>query len=823
MSRVIAFFVAMLSLVSVASPGVARDLQFRYDARLDEQPQTLADQAVVRRSLESLRKQVVDRAAHYQAADAETKPRKLSELVATARARQQRLLATIETHPGAVIDSAVSAELRASLPASVQAYLEERVTLDGEMEVLYADEAQGGGRLIHGLRTGGRRLGVHFAEAAPELLTGDRVRVQGVRVAQELALGGSEQGVTLLAAGPLAGTTGVQRTAVIILSFQDKPTVTSVSNAEAADVLFKSPTSVNKFYQEASYGQTSVTGDVFGPYVVPFTSGTCNYSGMASAGENAAATAGVSLANYNRLVFAFPQTSCGWWGLAGVGGLTSRAWINGTFVNGVVAHEMGHNLGMSHSHAMECGDLAFGGSCSSVEYGDTMDTMGSAWPPKHFNAAQKERLGWLNSAGAPPITTVTTSGVYTIDPYHLPGPAPKALKIAAGSGGNYYIEFRQAAGFDAAAIGNNANLRNGVLVHWMAENQGNQIFLLDMTEQTSDWADPALALKDVFSDSNVTITPVWVGANAGVNVTFGAGGACVRKNPTLVVSPAAQTGAPDTAVTYKLTITNNDAGCGASDFNQSATVPTGWTASIGGTSIRLNPGASTATTVTVRPPSDAWGGTYSIQVSSANAAGGSAATATPTYTIPESGSVNNGSFTDYFNRPDGAVLGSGWTKTGGDLTIVGGRLETGPKQLLHAATVAGLTGASQQVEATFVANNATGGPRFGFFLRRADARNYYACYQQVGGTRVVGISKVQNGVETVLQTIKVTNPKNGTPFTVSCSAQGSTLTVTAAGKTVSVTDTTFTTGGVGLFMGYTKETTRRAAVHHADDFKAIVQ
>ena len=52
----------------------------------------------------------------------------------------------------------------------------------------------------------------------------------------------------------------------------------------------------------------------------------------------------------------------------------------------------------------------------------------------HFNAVQKELLGWLNYGGSPPITTVQTSGVYTIEPFETAGSNPKALKVKTPSG-----------------------------------------------------------------------------------------------------------------------------------------------------------------------------------------------------------------------------------------------------------------------------------------------------------------------------------------------------------------------------------------------------
>ena len=170
-----------------------------------------------------------------------------------------------------------------------------------------------------------------------------------------------------------------------------------------------------------------------------------------------------------------------------MGGNPSRAWLNGgTAAAGgmafrILSHEMGHNLGLYHSHSLDCGSVAIGGTCSSTEYGDVLDVMGSGHD--HFNAAQKERLGWLNWQQSPPITDVTTTGAYTIDPYETLSAQPKALKIPVPGGDVFYVEYRQQAL-------NGVNVSNGVIIHFMENGNSNGIYLLDMTPATSSWGAP---------------------------------------------------------------------------------------------------------------------------------------------------------------------------------------------------------------------------------------------------------------------------------------------------------------------------------------------
>ena len=118
---------------------------------------------------------------------------------------------------------------------------------------------------------------------------------------------------------------------------------------------------------------------------------------------------------------------------------------------------MGHDLGLYHSRT------------AADEYGDTLDIMGNP-SSDHFNAFQKERLGWLNYGAQPPITTVQATGDYFIGPYAAADANPKALKILKSTDPStglrtwYYVERRRGVGFDSS-IASNANVLNGVVVH----------------------------------------------------------------------------------------------------------------------------------------------------------------------------------------------------------------------------------------------------------------------------------------------------------------------------------------------------------------------
>jgi hypothetical protein len=553
----------------------------------------------------------------------------IKDLQALASTRKQLMLELMRRDPNQVLQVAVPDHILGSLPDELQAYFEQQVELEGELEVLY-EENETESRLRHFLKTATDRIELHFGgKAMPDLLSGSFVRVRGVRVEDELAIAGTADGSTTTTqsvqtlASIAPNTFGEQKVLVLLVNFQDKATQ-PWTTTQVRDIVFNT---VDSFYRESSYGQAWLAGDVFGWYTLPVSSATCDQNAIATYAKQAAIAAGINLSAYNRLVYAFPTLACGWTGWGTYGGNPSQAWINGSMSVRTVGHELGHGFGLYHARALDCGADVVGSNCSIIEYGDSWDILGQSGVVAHSHAAQKERLGWLGYGISPGLTVVQSSGTYWLDPYETLGSNPKAIKIlkstdpTTGKKTWYYVEFRRPIGFDSF-ISSNSSVMNGLVVHTGTEGYSFDEYLLDMTPATSSFSDGALVVGRSYNDPNInmTITPLSIGSSgASVMVSFGPQ-PCVRANPTVTISPSAsQWVSPGTTVSYSVSVTNTDtAGCVASSFDLRANVPTGWSALFDTSTVTLNSGQSANTMLRVTSPSLTANGYYNIGVDAVN-------------------------------------------------------------------------------------------------------------------------------------------------------------------------------------------------------------
>jgi hypothetical protein len=541
------------------------------------------------------------------------------------------------------------------MPKEVKKLLEQEQVLEGELEVFYEDyEDHSKSRLHHVLKTADGSVELHISNHAnvKSLQSGLKVRAKGwkfenideISESNFLVIGEQLEDLSVLVQdtssesstsngsfATLENTFGEQRTLVLLVNFQDNP-VQPWSIDEAQEMVFGK---VNDFYKENSFNQTWLTGDVRGYYTLPVNE-SCDYKGFETYITQAAEADGIDISNYSRKVYIYPKVdNCGWSGMGTVGGSPSRSWINGAFRLNTIGHELGHNFGLHHAQALECGTKTIGGTCYNYSYGDTLDIMGTS--NGHFNAFNKEQLGWIKPTNEE-MLTVNSSGSYLLEPYETaPDGAPKGLKIKRGTDSStgkslwYYIEYRQPIGFDGFLEGQTI-ITDGVVFHVATGDDLSSVQLLDMTPDSvnSDLADAALLAGQSYEDveAGITITTEWADSTgASVHVSF-AEPTCTQSEPAISVTSNQSTAmVPGSLKSYTVSVTNNDSdSCSSSNFLIEAEAPAGWTTTAA--TIDLVPGASDTVTLDVTSDELAPDGTYTITFNAFNSVDSSYYTST---------------------------------------------------------------------------------------------------------------------------------------------------------------------------------------------------
>ncbi|NVK39851.1 MAG: cadherin-like domain-containing protein [Oceanospirillaceae bacterium] len=627
------------------------------------------------------------------------KSRALDNLIAKAEERRALMLELATRDPATVLKVAIPDRQQLGMPAEVIALLEQKVELSGQSEVFYEDYEDGTHKLRRFVTTPfGERFQLQVTEPGLELHNGEDVTVEGVL----LAKADNDADGSLVAAGenvvtaqcctaestasstPPAGayTFGEQKTLVMLVNFQDKQEQ-PWTQEQVRDVVFGT---VNDFYLENSSGRTWLSGDVTGWFTLPMSSTVCDTNSVDSLATEAASAAGIDTSAYQRIVYAFPKNACGWGGLGTVGGSYSLAWLNGTVTPYVAGHELGHNFGLGHSAGLECKTDVIEGSCTSIAYGNRLDIMGGP-NTGHFNAFQKERLGWLDQG----LVTATGSGTYTLEPYSRDNSTTKAIKVPQGanSASAYYIEFRQPLGFDSFITNSTSdypidagNVTNGVVINRGSLSNYSSSRLLDMTPGTwansnFDFNDPALEVGQSFYDasSGIEITTNWVSGDQ-INVSINTASTdCIAAAPTLTLSPQTsdwvQAG---TTVEYVVSVVNNDSqACAPANYELSSTVPSGWSFSYASQTVSLAPGESASNSLFVTSSATTADGFYDIPVV---VSGGSAQVSDHVTYIVDSPVVNNAPLaqddnanTDYNNAVTIDVLSNDSDPDGDTLTV----------------------------------------------------------------------------------------------------------------------------------------------------------
>lgn len=270
--------------------------------------------------------------------------------------------------------------------------------------------------------------------------------------------GKADAGLAAQAFAPSGWTTGVKRVLVIRMRYPDQPAVDPISLDQLAPAWQQARDQLPGY----SHGMLDFERQLVVTPTVTLPKPTSDYVGKSWFEDllnDARAAAAGSGAGYNPLydsrfydLDAIVENVSGV--AASAGGVVGGKGIYVTGGNAKIqglAHELGHNLGLSHGSSASHGSATFGPlkpDASLIEYGDNHDLMGNSGstggsPLFHFNPTQKLILGWIGQAQAPRISS---NGTYRIYAHDQPGLTPQqvvALRIPHSAQEDVWYSFRQ--------------------------------------------------------------------------------------------------------------------------------------------------------------------------------------------------------------------------------------------------------------------------------------------------------------------------------------------------------------------------------------------
>jgi cysteine-rich repeat protein len=249
--------------------------------------------------------------------------------------------------------------------------------------------------------------------------------------------------------------------AVVLVYFSDFPNV-PYDPIYAEEKVFTDQYSVKNYYEEVSYGEMSISGNVYGWYELDGASSDyCDFVTNGMGGGcyvpnseifDLLTQDGVNVDEIDRTLVVLNGL-----GQAGFGG-GARVTVSSEqgFKFNTIVHELGHTFEAKHAGRWECDyntnnivgsdiENTLAGDCNDWRYGDSFDPMGTG-QNSHINAYYKEKMGFLIPGQ---IGVAEDTGNYDIDVLEVQSGGIKQLRVPIIGENFYFLEYRQPIGFDS--------------------------------------------------------------------------------------------------------------------------------------------------------------------------------------------------------------------------------------------------------------------------------------------------------------------------------------------------------------------------------------